>query len=53
MCIDCGWEDYERDITDALDAGKESDFLESVLGWIIDEEHITEDQKRGVDRWLK
>ena len=53
MCASCGWEDYKDDIEMALDDVSDPTFLESVLEWITENEHITDGQASGVDRWLE
>ncbi|HKZ92801.1 MAG TPA: hypothetical protein VJZ50_11735 [Candidatus Limnocylindrales bacterium] len=49
MCADCGWQDYLGKIEDLQD-DKSSEFLDSVHEWVSDNEHVTEDQARTVDR---
>lgn len=52
MCDTCDWEVYKDDIEMAIDDVSDRSYLESVLEWITDHEHITLAQSEGVERWL-
>ena len=51
MCDRCGASGFAEMLQDELDEhdyGDVTNFLESVLAFAQDEDHVTEDQRRGV-----
>ncbi len=55
MCDDCGAAEFADMLEDELqghDFGKVTPFLEDVLAFARDNDHVTEDQRRGVQNCL-
>lgn len=56
MCSSCGADELAERIEDELamkDFGKVRGFLESVLDFARENNHVTEDQRRGVENCLE